>query len=75
MRNTFVICSGCGRKLFDTAVCVSCENKRGREKEEAYQRLFKDICRVIEAAGLNKKKQIHRKPAKKKKNGNKSAKR
>ena len=67
MKKYDVICPGCGRKLSDTAMCMYCENKRGWEEEKAYQRLFKDICRIIEAAGLGKKKQIYRRSVTKKK--------
>jgi hypothetical protein len=64
MRKNFVICPGCDRKLFQTAICIHCENAK---REEEYKELFKNVCRILEDSGLKRRKMpaSKRRPSKK----------
>lgn len=58
MGKKFVVCSRCGKKLFDSAVCVPCENARAREEDRNFKTMVSGIVRVIKAARTHMKATI-----------------
>ena len=67
----WVICSGCGARLLNSAVCVNCKNVK---EEKAYQELYRDIVAIVEGGELFILRKIKKRHEKLMKSGRKKKK-